>query len=180
MLNLSGMKWLHPDQFCWCVEQGFCISMENRERLKTMHPPSSKTLYCGTQNQAINLAINLFFSLYIGFSLHKSTLDTLSLLCPTNPTSPIEFWTKERKWRPGNFHFFPWLISCLHVTQLTPKERWKSYINVKWEYSAAGHLEIKSVITNTEVDCKFPAGIHPHLHSTATIKWWQWWSESNI
>lgn len=68
---------------------------------------------------------------------------------------------------------FSWLISCLHVTQLAPKERWKSYINVKWDYLAAGHLEIKSAITNTEVDCKLPAGIHPRLRSTATIRWWQ-------
>lgn len=116
MSNLSGIKWLHPDRFCWCVEQDFCISMENRERLKTVHLPFPKTLFCGTQNQG--LAINLVFSLNVGFSLHKSTLDTLSLLCPTNPTFAIELWTKERKWRPGNFHFFmaEFLFACYTIS----------------------------------------------------------------
>lgn len=51
---------------------------------------------------------------------------------------------------------------------------------MKLQYLAVGHLETKSVITNTEVDCTFPTGIYPPPHSTATIQLWQWWSETNI
>jgi len=60
------------------------------------------------------------------------------------------------------FPCFKQLMSCVHVTQLTHKESWKFYINTKLQYLAVGHLEIKSVITNTEADCTFRAGIYPH------------------
>lgn len=118
MSNLFGMKWLHPDQFCWCVEQGFCISMENRERLKTMHPPSSKTLYCGTQNQAINLAINLFFFFIYWLQLAQIHIGHIVPAVSNQPHLSNRILNKREEMKTWEFPFFSmadFLFACYTI-----------------------------------------------------------------
>lgn len=132
---------------------------------------------CIVQVRTKVLLTNLFFFFICWLQFAQSPRSCHSHVYPT-PSVQQSFEQKRRNEDLGISMFF--MVDFLYVFYIiNSQESWKFYINMKLQYSAVGHLEIKSVITNTEVDCTFPAGIYPHSHSRATIKW-QWWSETNF